>query len=291
MKILAALDGSEAAYNALRSACRIALAMRAYVIAFYVNKGAEYSPDFTEWASIKDRISRELEDFGREIIGNAYEIGKAYDVPLEGIISDGIPADEILKYVSSHGIVKMVAMGHTSKGRGTQEFVASTTRSLLAEVSVPVFVVSRDIEIRSILLAVDDSAASGRATRLAGTLSKSLGTSLDVLAFVPDAEATINEYTRIAEVPNIDKYIEASERSIAEMVERTLSAAKAVLDSLGVNAPVSVKKGLPSEEILHEARRHDLLVVGLRGGPSQIKLDVTANKLLNSREISAVFVQ
>jgi nucleotide-binding universal stress UspA family protein len=291
MKILVALDGSDASLNALKSACRLARGLRSHVAAFYVNKGPEYSPEETAWTSIKDRIARELETFGREVIHKAYEIGKTYDVPVEGVVADGIPAQEILRYISVHGIVKLVAMGHSSKGRGTQEFVASTTRSLVIDANVPVFVVSREVEVRNILVAVDDSAESRRATAFAGTLAKSLGAVLGVWSFIPDAEATINEYTRIAEVPHIDRYIEASERGLAEMVERTLSATKDILDSIGVNAPALVKKGRPADEILAEADNHDLLIVGLRRAPSHKKLGGIANRLIEAREISTIFVQ
>jgi nucleotide-binding universal stress UspA family protein len=291
MKILVALDGSDAAFNALRSSCHVSRGLRASITAFYVNKGSEYSPEETGWASIKDRLAREMETFGHEVIHKAYEIGRTCDVPLEGVIAEGIPAQEIVKYVNAHGIVKLVAMGHSSKGRGTQEFVTSTTRQFLVDTTVPVFVVSREIEVRNILVAVDDSGASGRATAFAGSLAKSLGAALGVLSFIPDAEATINEYTRIAEVPNIDRHIEASERSLAEMVERTVSAARGILDSLGLNAAVQIKKGRPSEEILAEARGHDLLVVGLQGGPPHRKLSGVAQRLLQSHEISTIFVQ
>ena len=233
MKILVALDGSDAAFNAMRSACRIAAKTGSYITAFYVNQGVEYSPEETAWTSIKERIARELETVGHEVIHKAYQFGKEFSVPVEGIISDGIPAPEILKYASAHGIIKLIVMGHSSKGRGAQEFVASTTRNIVEQSKVPVFVTSSDIDIKSILLAVDDSAASRNATAFGGRLARSLGADLSVISIIPDAEAEINEYTRIAEVPNIDKYIEASERDLAEIVERTLSSTREILSSLG----------------------------------------------------------
>lgn len=265
--------------------------MKWYVTAFHVNKGVEYSPEETAWTSIKERLARELEASGHEIIRKAYEIGKSLGVSLDGIMSDGVPAQEILKYVSAHGIVKLIAMGHSSKGRGTQEFVESVTRSVVAKSGVPVLVTCSDTTIGKILIAVDDSESSRRATAFGAKLARTLGAHLGVLSFVPDAEATINEYTRIAEVPNIDRYIEASERGLKEMVERTLAATKEILDSMGVGAPLMVKKGRPSEEILTESRNYDLLVVGLRGGQSVKKLTAIAGRVIDSADINVVFVQ
>ncbi len=265
--------------------------MRSYVTAFYVNKGEEYSPEVTGWTSIKERISRELEGFGREVIQKAYEIGRTIDVPVEGVVCDGIPAEEIHKYVRAHGIIKLVTTGHTSKGRGEQEFVESTTKTIVSQSSVPVFVTSRDMEIRRILIAVDDSEVSRRATAFGGGLSKSLKAELGVISFIPDAETTISEYTRIAEVPNIEKYIEASEKGLQELVERTMSSTRNILDSMDVRGPEIIKKGRPAEEILSEARSYDLLIVGLRTDPQHRKFSGVANKLLNFRETSTVFVQ
>ncbi len=291
MKILVALDGSDGAFNALKSACRLARKMSSYVTAFYVNKGEEYSPEVTGWTSIKERISRELESFGHEVIQKAYEIGRMIDVPVEGVVSEGIPAHEIYKYVNAHGIIKLVTTGHTSKGRGEQEFVESTTKTVVSQSKVPVFVTSRDSEIGRILIAVDDSDVSKRVTAFGGGLAKSLNVELGVISFIPDAEATINEYTRIAEVPNIEKYIEASEKGLKELVERTMSSTRNILISMDVKAPEIIKKGRPAEEILSEAGSYDLLIVGLRSDHPQRKLSGIANRLLNFRETSTIFVQ
>jgi len=157
VKILVALDGSNAAFNAMRSACNVAVLTHAYIMAFYVNKGEEYTPEETGWLSIKDRISKELETFGHEVIYKAYAIGKEFNVPVEGLISNGIPSQEILKYTNAYGIIKLIVMAHSSKGKAAQEFVDSTTKNVVADSGIPVFVTDRDISIKSILLAVDDS--------------------------------------------------------------------------------------------------------------------------------------
>jgi len=290
MKTLVALDGSDAAFNAMRSACSIAAKTSSYITAFYVNKGTEYSPEETGWTSIKERIARELESFGHEVIHKAYQIGKEFGVPLEGIISDGIPAQEIKKYVDAHGIIKLIAMGHSSKGRGAQEFVESTTKNIVATSKVPVFVTSTEINISNILIAVDDSEVSKKVAEFGGSLARSLGASLGLISFVPDTEATMDEYRLIAEVPNIEKHIEASEKILAEIIERATTAATDILNSMDIRISSIVKK-VKSDEIISEMRGHDLLILGVKGGPSQKKLSRIANKILNSHEISAMFVQ
>lgn len=290
MKILVALDGSDAAFNAMRNACSIASKTGSYITAFYVNKGTEYSPEETGWTSIKERIARELESFGQEVIRKAYAIGKESGAHVEGIVSSGIPALEIIKYLDVHGIIKLVAMGHSSKGRGAQEFVESTTRNIVAASKVPVFVTSAEINIGKILIAVDDSDVSTNVTWFGGRLAKSLGASLGIISFVPDTEAIVDEYRLIAEVPNIERHIEVSEKSLAEIIERATTAAANILNSMDVKVSSIVKRGR-SDEIISEMRDHDLLIMGLKGGPSHRKLSRIANKILNSHEISTVFVQ
>jgi nucleotide-binding universal stress UspA family protein len=291
MKILVALDGSDAAFNAMRSACRLAAKTGSYITAFYVNQGVAYSPEETAWSSIKERISRELETAGHEVIRKAYQFGNEFSVPVEGIISDGIPAPEILRYAAAHGIIKLIVMGHSSKGKSAQEFVASTTRNMVENAKVPVFVTNSELDVKSILLAVDDSASSRNAAAFGGTIAQSLGADLSVISIIPDAEADINEYTRIAEVPNIDRYIEASERDLTEIVERTLSSTKEILASMGMAAAPVVKKGQITDELLSEAKKHDLLVIGARRGSFQKKLARTTIKLLETRSVNVVFVQ
>lgn len=290
MKILVALDGSDAAYNAMRSACRIAAKTGSYITAFYVNQGVEYSPEETAWTSIKERIARELETVGHEVIHKAYQFGKEFSVPVEGIISDGIPAPEILKYASVHGIIKLIVMGHSSKGRGAQEFVASTTRNIVEQSRVPVFVTGAEINISNILIAVDDSEVSKKVAGFGGSLAKSLGASIGIISFVPDTEAIIDEYRLIAEVPNIERHIEASEKTLAEIIERATTAATNILNSMDIRVSSIVKK-VQSDEIISEMRDHDLLIMGIKSGPSQKKLSRIANKILNSHEISTIFVQ
>jgi len=292
MKILAALDGLDAAFNALRTACNIAVRTHSYITAFYVNKGQEYTPDETGWVSLKEKISDELETLGHEVISKAYKIGKDTGVPVEGVISYGIPALEILKYINAHGIIKLITMGHSSKGRGTQEFVESTTKNIIAQsVRTPVFVSNSEINIGSILIAVDDAEVSKKAAAFGGTLAKSLGANIGVISVIPDTEEMVRQYRKIAEVQNIERYIEDSEKKLIEMARRAIFTAKDILTSMDIGASSMIKKGQPSEEIISEAKNYDLLVVGVKGMHPHKKLSGIANKLLDTHTITTVFVQ
>lgn len=291
MKILAAVDGSEAAFNALRSSCMLAGKQSASIIAFYVNKGEEYTPDETGSLSLRERIAEELEARGQAAIRDSLAIGRELDVAVEGVMSYGLPAAEILNYVEAHGIIKLIAMAHSSRGRGTQEFVESPTRAVVSRSRVPVLVTSMVVDIRRILIAVDNSDATRQVALFGGRLAKALGAELGVIAFIPDPEALIDEYRLIADVPNIERYIEASEQDLKRILDEAVAKARAVLDPLGVPVSMVLKKG-HADELIPEVGPQDALVLGLKKtNPLQASLSKTAHKLLSSHIVNVFFVQ
>ncbi len=290
MKILAAVDGSETAFNAFRSACRIAKKTYSSIVAYYVNKGEEYTPDETGWISLTKKIADELETRGHEVIQKTYGIGRDFGVSLEGIMSYGIPPEEILNYVNAHGIIKLIAMGHSITEWGSEEFVESATRVVVARSRIPVFVSSVETDIRRILIAVDNSDVTNRVATFGGNLAKSLGAELGVVAFVPDMEAMVSEYRLIAEVPNMEKHLDASEKQIKELLEQAIETSTTILDPLGVPAATFAKVS-HADELFSEAQQYDALVIGIKGDPASTKLGRIANKLLTSRSVNTIFVQ
>lgn len=290
MKILAALDGSDAAFNAFRTACRIAVRSGATVAAFYVNKGEAYTPEETGSISLSEKIADELETLGQKVISSAYDIGRMTSASVEGFLSRGIPAAEILNYVYDHGIVKLIAAGHSSKGRGAQEFAGSTTRAILAYAKVPVLVASADTQIDRILLAVDSPHSARKSAAFAAMLAKSLQADVSIITVVPDAEDIITEYRHVAEVPGIWRYIEESQQSFNTMAERAVAAAREQLASHGLNFSTTIRRGRPAEVIIAETQPGSVLIVGLKTAPPGNKIGPVALKLLNTPAITSIFV-
>lgn len=289
MKILAAVDGSDAAFRAFQSACRIAQKTFSTVVSFYVNKGGEYTAEQTGWISLTEKIASELESLGHEAIQKTYVIGREFGVSIEGIMSYGVPPEEILNYINAHGIVKLIAMGHSTGGPGSREFAESTAKTVVAHSRVPVLVSSTETEIKRILIAVDNSDATKRVASFGGSLARSLGADVGIVAFVPDMEAMISEYRLIAEVPNIEKHLEASEKDLKKMLDHAISAAESVLDPLDITASSLVKIGR-ADELISEAVQYDALVIGI-SDRSSARLSRIANKLLDVHSVNTFFVQ
>ncbi|HET8541719.1 MAG TPA: universal stress protein [Anaeromyxobacter sp.] len=290
MNVLVALDGSEGAFAALRTCCRIAARSRATVTALYVNKGHEYTPEETGWTGIVDRIASELEAAGRRVIEEARAIGRAEATDVGAIVRRGVPAAGILNYAHDHGIVKLIAVGRSDKGRAAEGFVGSTARTVVALAKVPVLVTGTVLEIGRIVLAVDDPASARKAAAFAGTLAELVGAGVRILSVVPSAETIIAVYRQIAEVRGLSRYVEEAQRAYDRMGEEASAVARDVLESSGVRCETSLRQGRPAEEILAEVGRDDLLAIGLRPGPTGRRLGSVASTLLGSPTTTVVFV-
>lgn len=292
MKILVALDGSEPAFNALASACKMALKLRYYVAAMYVNKGVEYTPEETGWQSLQERIESELENLGREVLRRARAIGKDFGLQIEEIQVDGLPAAQIARYVDLHGVVKLIAMGHSSKGRGAQEFVESTTRAVITALKKPpVFITSEARDIDSLLIAVDDAAVAQSTVAVVGPLAKALGATIRLLAVVPDAEALLNEYRQIAEVPNLDKHAHEMEAGFRKKAGLAVERAQSQLITQDLAAEALILQGNPATVIAAEARKVSLAVIGIQRKPEQKRTGKILDALLDCQDVNLLCVQ
>jgi len=292
VKTLVALDGSPDSFNALTSVCRMAPKTGSYVTAFYVNKSESYSSEDTGWVSIREKIQKELEARGHEVMRKAVAIAKDHGLSIEGIMAYGLPAEEIAKYCASRGIVNLVAMGHSSKRRGAQGFVGSTTTMVIAGVErASFFVTSKAEEIATILIAVDGTEAAQKAVATAGQLAKSLGAEVRLLSVFPDTEALLNEYRRIAEVPNVDRYLRESEDMFRKQAFLAVERAAQNLGQLGITAATMVQQGSLPDRIVAESVHADLTVVGLKTGPEQKKIGKIVGRLLDRQDISLLCVQ
>ena len=292
MKTLVAIDGSEASFAALGSACRIAAKTGAYVTALYVNKGGEYSAEEMLWPGLKERIENELEASGPKIMARASAIGKRLGLQIEGVMAYGVPAEELAKYAAVRGIVNLIALGHSSKGKGAQGFVGSTTRMVVSTAGrAALLVTSREEEIGRILVAVDDSEASLKTAAAAGRLAQSLAAEVRLVSVFPDIDALRHEYRQIAEVPNLDKHLAETRVALREKACRAVEKAQGILEPLGLRVSALVKEGDPPRELVAESGDAELTAIGLKSTPEQRKIGRILGTLLNRHEISLLCVQ
>ena len=292
MKILAAVNGSIDSFNTLKTACLIAGKTNFSVLAFYVDKGDAYTPELTRWPFIQDRLSQELKSLGDEVIRKAYAIGREMNVPVEGIISTGIPSDEILEYTRSHGIVKLIAMAHGSKGMGTQQIAESTVKQVIVNGTTPVLVTSNAVDIKRIILPINHIAPSNQSVRFAMQLAHSLCVPVKILCTIPDIEALLAEYGYVGNVFQIKerRSVQHSERLYREQAAKTVEIVTQSLNALNVDAASVIKKGDTVSEVIEEASKSDLILLPHNEKKSEKKLSIIAGKLLDTSSLNAVFV-
>jgi len=292
MKILAAVNGSPSSFNTLKTACLIAGKTHFSVLAFYVDKGQTYTPELTRWPFIQERLSRELKNLGHEVIRKAYEIGREMEVPVEGIISTGIPAVEILEYTKAHGIVKLIALAHGSKGKGAQQVVESTAKYVVAQGTTPVLVTSNEVDIKRIVLPINHIAPSNLSVQFGAHLARSLRVPVTIICTVPDIEALLAEYGYVGNVFQIKerRSVQNSERLYREQAAKTVEIVTASLNTLNVEASSVIKKGDTVTEVIEEASKSDLILIPHSEKKAQKKLSSIANKLLDTPSLNVIFV-
>lgn len=133
-KILLAVDGSENAKNAACSGLEIAKNTGAEVYAVYVAGISCCSPIMPE--SYDWEIGKE----GSEAVTEIEEMGKEVEVPVNPILLQGHPAQEILNFADQNGI-DMIVMGAQGKTEVDRFLLGGVTEKVVRHAKAEVLVV------------------------------------------------------------------------------------------------------------------------------------------------------
>jgi nucleotide-binding universal stress UspA family protein len=293
MKLLVAVDGSDESFDTLKTACYLANKIGYSVIAFYVNRGEEYTPELTRWPFIHERLSKELSALGNEVIKKSYSIGRKMETKIEGIISSGTPADEIIEYTQEHGIVKMLAIAHSSKSKGVQTLVESTVKEVVIRVDRPLLVTSRFVEIKRIVFLVQKFEPSDSLIRCVANFACNLSVPVLIFSTFPDLDELFAEYSYIGEtLPKRRRSsIRSAEKIYQEQTEKIVNAVKDRMSYLNVNASSVIVKGDMVEEVFKQVSLSDIILFQHHDKKSSKKLSQLASVLLESQLINTLFLR
>ncbi len=296
MKILVPVDGSEDAYNTLRSACRLALRMGYSVVSFHVDRSELYTPEFSRWHTVKRRIETEFDMLAKEVIKRSYGIGSEIGVAMEVVLSNGEPVKEIMTYAYENGVIKLITMGHGSSGGATDTRIDSVTRTVILQQNKPVLVTSNPVEISSILIVIENVYAISNSYRsvvkYAGMLARYLRAHIGLLCLMPDVLAIAVDYGHIGEVP----YIKArkSFRHLEELYKQRTgvitSEARQLIADIDAAIPMTVKQTDDLDELMTEAHNYDLIAICPKQKDSHTTLTETSKTLLNNSSLNTLFV-
>lgn len=133
-KILLAIDGSENAKIAALSGLEIAKSTGAEVYAVYVANISCCSPSMPE--SYDWEIGKE----GSEAVAEIEEIGKEVRVPVNPVLLQGYPAQEILNFAEQNDI-DMIVMGTQGKAGLDNFLLGGVTEKVIRHAKAEVLVV------------------------------------------------------------------------------------------------------------------------------------------------------
>ncbi|MBF0343454.1 MAG: universal stress protein [Nitrospirae bacterium] len=296
MKILAAVNSTDDAYNALRSACRLARRIGYSVVAFYVDRAELYTEEFTRWPTVKRRIETEHDILAKEVIKKSYNIGRELGAAIEVVMSNGDPAREIVDYAYENGVVKLITMGHGVLGGAAENIVESVVKTVISELNKPVLVISNEREIKSILVIIEtnyDIRGGNAVVRYVGTLARSLGARVGLVCLIPDLLAIAVDYGHIGEVPYIRerRSFRRFERLYKEKTQIIISEFRQHLAGMNVEVEADVKETDDVGEVIAQAHEYDLIAIWPKQKGNQGSFTEASKNLLNCHWLNTLFVQ
>jgi len=300
MKVLMCTDGEDYAEAAIRFGGRLAKAMNADVSILHVR------PPISPRNRVQLTTARKkLGEWNLEIPGVDYlirakeiltEIGltktapiheekidRAFRVDVHGAtelhliglqgelvrlrLREGHPVDEILEEtdLGDYDLVIVGSRGH--KGYSTH-FVGSTALRVSDLAACSVLIAKNMKEDDAFLLCTDGSKLAERAEIIGAEMAQKLGAKMTILSVADESE-------------NKEEAMQLARR--ADMI----------LAQMGIKAAQKVRVGRPSEEIIDEAKDHDIVVMGASGSSAVKKffLGSTPLKVIEYGECPVLVVR
>lgn len=140
-EILLATDGSAHAEEAAHHAIGLAQLANARVHAVYViETRTAYDNAIVDPETVRNNLRTDGEN------ALEYVVTKAEDsnVDVDTAILEGIPAEEILSYTAENNI-DVIVVGARGRSAFKRALLGSTTEQLLAEATVPLFVIGEEV--------------------------------------------------------------------------------------------------------------------------------------------------
>jgi nucleotide-binding universal stress UspA family protein len=148
MKLLVAVDGSNASDNALAYASDVADAMNGSITVLHAVDPDVYDEGGAEPISTLSDAEQRLviesledaEDRGWALIDDAAEFAAEHGHDVERVLLHGTPVAEIAEYAEEHEF-DAIYVGHRGLSERTERLLGSVAKGLVARATVPVTVV------------------------------------------------------------------------------------------------------------------------------------------------------
>lgn len=271
-RVLIPLDGSPGADRALEVALRLAAAgPRSLRIVSVV----PVAPAFAAHPAEAAPLLAALRIDAQAALGRARERVGRTGLDVETQRLEGYPVEEIRAEIDRHR-TDLLVVGHRGLSAPRMHLLGSVSYNLALVAPCPIVVAHEDRPLRSLLVAVDGSAASVSAATWAAGLAREHRARLTLLYVVPQG---------------LEEVKFTVSRGVAHPFLGPLARRLA-----GESVPVDteVHYGNVAETILRTAKKgdHDLIVLGRvgQGGPAAYLLGGVSDKVLHRATVSTAIV-
>lgn len=274
--IVVGVDGSEAARRALQVAAELAKATSSSLVLVYGLVPPVMPMDVSGYAT--SQLWADQRSWAEKMLSDARK-SLPRELTSEDSLDIGQPA-EVLRHAAKRVNASLVVVGTVGAGATARALLGSTAHKVVHHEERPVLVVRHDWRpvVRSFFVAVDDSAPSLGAARLASSLAARLpGAKLELVhVSLPNLIPDHAPYRQLVQT------LEAEEK---ERIEGLFRSVKAKLDPLPEPAATRRLIGGP-EAFLDYAEQQgaDCYVVGSRGRNAfaRVMLGSFADRVLNA---------
>ncbi|HNT72864.1 MAG: universal stress protein [Methanothrix sp.] len=139
-RILVATDGSAAAMVAVKKGVDLAKATGAEVLGVYVVDELAVANAVRLFGADKEDLERKLQAGGEVAVSDLRRIAEEAGVPVETVVTFGVPANSIIELAKEKGVDMIVMGGHGQSGV-TKFIIGSVVKNVLYRATVPVLVV------------------------------------------------------------------------------------------------------------------------------------------------------
>ncbi|MGC9016685.1 MAG: universal stress protein [Caldimicrobium sp.] len=272
-KILACIDGSEESFNAYKNALWLAKSLNAEVLVMTVLPvGQALSSALSLFIGMKDILRKGAE----KILKQASFMAEEEGVKVKEILEEGEPFQRIIDTAYAEE-VDLIVLGKTGKSGLAKGILGSTAMRTIGSSPVDCLVIPKEatLRIRKLLLPVDGSPYSERASERALFLAKAFKASVSILFVV---ELLFELYETPAELVNL---IETLRNEGEEIVRKMRLKFK----EENIPSEAFVVQGNIAEQIIEFSNKEeaDLIVMGSHGktGLKRLLLGSVTEKVIN----------
>jgi nucleotide-binding universal stress UspA family protein len=297
--ILVPLDGSAFAEQALPLAVEIAKRTNAILQLALVHHpvpALAMAVEVPEIESTLDHDNREREQ--SYVAETARRLHTESDIPVSGLVLDGVVADAICQHAEATGVDLVVSTTH-GRGQLSRMWLGSVADQLMRHLTVPVLLIrpqetppaGEPQPITRITVALDGSPFAEQALELASAFARIFGARLD-LVFVIEPPPPIADPSGLMVIPPMLDAEQHLHRNAVDYLERV--ARKLRIDGLTVECE-AVDGGNPANTILEQAVRHDAGMIALAthgaGGLERLVVGSVADKVIRGSTVPVLIVR